>query len=168
MHSSLKHSSQVEVWTLSHHTLILCFFSNSVLELLLCVGYLSCCRVSQQMMSRLTVECFGYTGAHAPLYDCKVPESSGKPSHHPCTTAPDTWYEVFVLTGCVWLFCVFCHFSEHCVLRPTPVRIGSCLECLPLANNPSHWRMMGQIVWKCPWAATVASLRLLIIADGLC
>lgn len=163
MHSSLKHSSQVEVWTLSHHTLILCFFSNSVLELLLCVGSLSCCRVSQQMMSHLTVECFGVHRSLCStlwLQGAWIQRLQSKPSHRPCTTAPDTWYKVFVLTGCVWLFCIFCHFSEHCVLRPTPVRIGSCLECLPLANNPSHWRMMGQIVWKCPWAATVA--------DGLC
>lgn len=73
-------------------TLIL-FFSPSVVDLLLCLGSLSCCMTQfwpsfSFKTDSLTFDtriCCNYIGVHCRLSDCKVPRSSGckaSPNHH--------------------------------------------------------------------------------------
>lgn len=108
MHSSPKvlHCNQRYGLQLGHcSTLILFFFGNSGVDLLLCFGSLSCCMIQFQsilsvrwMGSHLTEECFDIQRLYG-ISDGGYKEAQ---SHHHFTTVLYNWYEPFLLICCVW------------------------------------------------------------------
>lgn len=109
MHRSPKvlHCNQRYGLQLGHcSTLILFFFGNSSVDLLLCFGSLSCCMIQFQsilsvrwMASHLTEECFDIQRLYGELSDGGYKEA---PSHHHFTAVLYSWYEPFLLICCVW------------------------------------------------------------------
>ncbi len=99
------------LWFGHSKTLILFFLSNSEVDLLVCLGSLSCCITQDHLSLRSQTD--GWTFSFRIFWECRINGSinygksarswscKAAPDHHTTTTIFDCWYDVLCMKGCV-------------------------------------------------------------------
>ncbi len=138
------------LWLGHSKTIILFFLSHSEVDLLVCLGSLSCCVTQVRLRSQTDSRTFSFRihgsinyGKSSRSWSCKA-----APDHHTTTTMFDCWYDVLFMKCCVGFtpdvtghtpskMFNFCLISPQNIC-PKVLGCGFCPVSFLLLNH-EHW-----------------------------